>query len=321
MLLVSSITPSGRAWAIESARSTLPGARLVDASDFADHAPDLAGSFGLLEATVRSAEVVGALGSFRDVAMMLASVAQVSSSSDDVIVVFPGSVTSAMCDLRTLAVLEEVGAASGGLGAMGLGLQELVQGIEAGDVEWLLACPPEESALHDATIEIAVGLACGVRIRGVAICPMPRKSDGWPKSLRASARERVEQSEHAVHPVPVRAAKRGVAPSFIDNEGHHETPTVSQVGEGEWVWSVTLPGMSAAQIAVGTWTSDPTYPCTHVVIRLDRWTIHRPVNTTLRRCEAVEAVTSGDSLAVTFVADAQHWPQVDEDLGERGDDE
>lgn len=326
MLLVSSITPSGRSWAIESARSTRPESRVIDAADYAGGASDLAQAFGLLESTARSPEVVGALGSFSDAAMMIAGFSQATSSTEPVIVHFPGSVASAVSDLRTLSTLETIGAASGGFGA-GVsgggesGLRELVQALEAGDVEWLLACPPEESALQAATVEIAVGLACGLRVRGVAICPMPSKSDGWPKVLRASARERVERTEHTLHPVPVRAAKRGTAPCFIDADGHRETPSVTRVSQGEWVWSVTIPGMSAAEVAVGTLTCDPTYPCTHVVVRIDRWTIHRPVDTTVRRCIAVDAVTSGDSLAVTFVADPQHWPPPVEDPQQRADDE
>lgn len=310
VLLVSSITPSGRAWAIESALSTLPGARVIDALDYAANARDL----------------VGALGSVRDAAMLACCLADATASSESTIVHVPGSIAGAVSDLRTWAMLEELGAAAGGPREMEsalreFGLREAALALEAGDVEWLLCCPPEESALHDAAVEIAVGLACGLRVRGVAVCPMPRKSDGWPKSLRASARERVERMEHIVHPVPVRAAQRGLAPSFVDAEGHREDPVVSQLSDGAWVWSVTLPGMSAAQLDVGTWTSDPAYPGTHVVMRLDRWTIHRPLSATLRRCVAVDAVASADSLAVTFIADTRHWPRSSEDPAERGEHE
>ena len=321
MLRVSSITPSGRAWAIESARSTLPGARVIDATDYAGGAGNLAESFGVLGTTLRSADVVGALGSFRDAAMLVAGYAEATSSGEPVIILFPGSIAAAVSDVTTLSVLGGIGAAGGAPDAMGSGIEELVHGLHAGEIEWLLACPPEESAVRDATVEISVGLACGLRVRGVTMCPMPRKSDGWPKSLRAAARERVGRTEHTVHPVPVRAAKGGIAPSFTDIAGHHETPTMTRVGESEWIWSITIPGLSAAQVSVGTWTSDPTYPCTHVVLQIDRWTIHRPVSTTLRRCVGVDAVASGDSLAVTFAADPQHWPQSSEGPRERGDDE
>lgn len=328
MLLVSSITPSGRAWAIESARSTLPGAHVIDARDHAGDARDLAASFGVIGASLRAPDVVGALGSFRDAAMVIACFAKATSSSEPIVVDFPGSVATAISDVRTLAVLEDLGVGLGGgqsaFGASETGqsvVQEMVRALDAGDVEWLLACPPEESALREASIELAVGMASGLRVRGVAVSPMPRKSDGWPKALRASARERANRIELAVHPVPVRAAKRGIAPTFVESVGHHEAPTIAQVADGRWVWSMTIPGMSAAQVAVGTWTSDPTYPCTHVVVRLDRWTIHRSVSTTVRRCVAVDAVASGDSLAVTFMADPQHWPLSSEETVERDDDE
>ena len=54
---------------------------------------------------------------------------------------------------------------------------------------------------------------------------------------------------------------------------------------------------------------DPSYPSTHVVVRLDGVVARIELDSTLRRCVAVEAVVAGDSIAVSFRADPAQWPE------------
>ena len=75
------------------------------------------------------------------------------------------------------------------------------------------------------------------------------------------------------------------------------------------------------------WSQDPSYPSTHVVVRLDGVVARIELDSTLRRCVAVEAGVAGDSIAVSFRADPAQWPeprassgasdQADEQVGER----
>ena len=166
--------------------------------------------------------------------------------------------------------------------------------------------------------EIAVAAACGLRIRGVAVCPMPRKSDGWPKEIRTEARENVENLAQSLHPIPVQAARRGIAPAFATGGADVCTPTVTPHGDREWIWSVSVPGLAQCHVSLGTWSLDSAYPTTHIVMDIDGRIVRRPVDATLRRCVASDAVISGDSVAITFVPHEGQWPiQQDPGAGER----
>jgi hypothetical protein len=63
------------------------------------------------------------------------------------------------------------------------------------------------------------------------------------------------------------------------------------------------------------WSQDPSYPSTHIVIRLDGVVARIELDSTLRRCVAVEAVLAGDSIAVSFRADPAQWPEPRESSG------
>ena len=83
---------------------------------------------------------------------------------------------------------------------------------------------------------------------------------------------------------------------------------LSSKSDGGHVLSVTLPGLQHCDVEVGVWSQDPSYPSTHVVVRLDGVVARIELNSTLRRCVALEAVVAGDSIAVSFRADPGQWP-------------
>lgn len=309
MLLVSSITPSGAAWARESARGSMPGAAMIDSQDSID-ADESASArmFGVVGAGVVSPDLVASLTSYRAASTLARVVEQGMVRSEPLIGWFDGSVASAVTDLRTLvSMIELAGSVTLDIGVVQR-MRAAVAALDAGDIEWLVACPPEQSAMRAASTEIAVATASGLRVRGVAVCPMPSKADGWPKSVRMAARGHVDVLAQAVHPIPVDRARRGHAPRFPQAAVDVCAPTVTETGDREWVWSITVPGLTACRIAVGTWTSDAAYPTTHVVLDIDGLVVRRPVDATLRRCVAREAVVSGDSIAVAFIAQAEQWP-------------
>jgi hypothetical protein len=311
VLLVSSITPSGRAWVQESARVSVPHATFIDGAKVLEDSSitDLARVITIAGATIASPDLVAGLASVRSMATLVALWDRAQGSTAPTIAWFPGSVASGVTDLQALSTLiTESGSPD---------LDEHVvarvstagYALERGLIELLVACPPDESAVRAAATEVAVAAACGIRVRGVAVCPMPRKSDNWPKAIRRAARGQVAQLEQAIHPIPVRRARRGEAPAFLEHGAEGCSPTVIRHADGLWTWSITVPGLSMGDVEVGTWSADAAYPTTHVVMRIDGRTVRSNVDATLRRCQALEAVVSGDSIAVTFEQQADQWPK------------
>ena len=319
MLLVSSLTPSGAAWALECAQASEPGAIVIDAHGAVDAARqyDIASVFGVLGAGAVSPDVVAGMATFRSVAALASAIDASTGSNQPTAHYFAGSVASAVSDLQSLVALLDLSGVPSVAGEEIDRLQAAAVATYDGSMELLLVCPAESSAVRAAITEIAVAAASGLRIRGVAVCPMPRKSDGWPKVIRAAARENVENLVQAVYPVPVQAARRGIAPAFEVSGDDVCTTTVAPHGEQEWIWSVSVPGLSSCQVSIGTWSVDSAYPTTHVVLDIDGRIVRRPVDATLRRCVATDAVISGDSVAITFVAHDGQWPnQQDTRAGE-----
>lgn len=314
MLLVSSITPSGAAWARESACTSLPGATVIDARGSIDALDDEhARMFGVVASGVVSPDLVSSLSSYRSAASVAWVIEQGIVRSEPLIGWVDGSVAAAVTDLRTLVSMIELAGSAALDGTVVQRMRAAVAALDAGDIEWLVACPPEESAVRAAVTEVAVATASGIRVRGIAVCPMPSKGDGWPKSVRRAARGQGEVLAQAVHPIPVDRARRGRAPSFPNAGVDVCAPTITETGDREWIWSITVPGLTACRIAVGTWTSDVAYPTTHVVLDIDGLTVRHRVDATLRRCVGREAVVSGDSIAVAFTAHDQQWPAIREE--------
>ncbi len=309
MLLVSSITPSGASWAHESARSSLPGATVIEPPGNIDaRDSESARIFGVVGSGVVSSDLVASLSSYRAAATFAALIEQGMVRGEPLIGWVDGSVAAAVTDLRTLVSMLEVDGSATVDGPQVQRMRAAVAALDAGDIEWLVACPPEASAVRAAVTEIAVATASGLRVRGVAVCPMPSKGDGWPKSVRRAAREHGQVLAQVVDPIPVDRARRGQAPCFGHAGVDVCAPTITETGDREWIWSVTVPGLSACRIAVGAWTSDAAYPTTHVVLDIDGFMVRRHVDATLRRCVAREAVVSGDSIAVAFTAHDEQWP-------------
>lgn len=307
MLLASSITPSGRAWALDSARASLPGASVLDCAQYLNGRPAIAGAFQLDGALAVSPDVTAGLTSLRRASAL--ATAWSRSHGGPVVAWFPASVADSVADLLSLAALVELSDLSS---ANDQGLRELVDtasAIQRGDIELLLVCPPEESAVADAVTEVAAASVSGLRVRGVGVCPMPRKSDGWPKSIRLAAREFVDDLAQVLHPIAVHRTRAGVAPTFIADAVDVSAPTVTTHSDGRRIWSITIPGLSRCDLAIGAWSSDSAYPTTHVVLDISGRQFRRQVDSTLRRCEPVDVVVSGDSIAITFEPVVEQWPQ------------
>lgn len=320
MLLVSSLTPSGAHWAGECAQASEPGAIVIDAQDVVDAARqrEMAAIFGVLGAGVVSPDVVAGLATFRAVAALAAAIEASTKSDEPIACSFAGSVASAVSDLQSLVSLIDLAGIASVTREEADWLRAAASAAYDGSVELLLVCPVESSAIRAAITEIAVAAACGLRIRGVAVCPMPRKSDGWPKEIRTEARENVDNLAQSLHPIPVQAARRGIAPAFATGGADVCTPTVTPHGDREWIWSVSVPGLAQCHVSLGTWSLDSAYPTTHIVMDIDGRIVRRPVDATLRRCVASDAVISGDSVAITFVPHEGQWPiQQDPGAGER----
>ena len=310
MLLVSSITPSGRTWALEAAIASIPSATVLDSADAisSSTALQIAEAFQVAGATTASPDLVASIGSFAAVSSLTSMFTRAQADGKACVALFPESVAAAVSDLQSLATLFDV---SGIVAPDSGGMTEVLNtamAIQRGEIELLLVCPPEESAVEAAMREIAAATACGVRVRGLAVCPMPRKSDGWPKFIRQAARDLVDRLEQGVHPIPVQRARGGMAPSFAVESFEVCTPMVSEVADGRRVWSITLPGLSHSDVAVGTWTADPAYPTTHVVLNVAGCIARRRVDATLRRCVPIDVVVSGDSIAITFEPQPDQWP-------------
>ncbi len=308
MLLASSITPSGAAWARESVQASIPDVRLIEAVPSQQDA--LIGSIAgrLSPAGLVAPDLVAGLTSIQSAAGLATAIH--ASLRDGTAVWWPGSLAAAASDLLTVASLLDLADPSN---VTEPGIRELIAAaaaLRSGEVQWIVACPPEESAIAVLAAEVGVAMACGIAVRGVAVCPMPRKSDGWPKVIRDATRRRADEVSQLLHPLPVARSRRGQSPAFTDAGAVVCDESVTSHANDQWIWSMTIPGSSVCSVSIGVWSNDPAYPTTHVVLDIGGRTVYRAVDATLRRCAATEAVVSGDSVAVTFLPAPEQWPTI-----------
>ena len=316
MLLASAITPSGRDWVLEAALATFPEASVEALGDQRGESVDsvldlIASCLTIHGAQFSGAELFAGIASFRDIAGLVASWERDGDLLAQRIVWSSRSVAELGSDLQSLMLLAEVAGAS----VQAIDLAERLRGVHdawrSGGIEWLLSSPPQPTALTEAALEVAAATGSGLRVRGILIAPMPRKKDGWPKDLRAQARDSAERLALDLHPVDVRRTRAGSAPIFDRGAVAAAEATTFVDAGGEWVFTLTLPGlasMDADDIRIGTWSADPAHPTTHVLVRLGHRHVRWPVDATLRRCRAVDAVVAGDTIAVTFNPDDGQWP-------------
>ena len=312
MLLVSSITPSGSAWVTEAALASLPGARVFELDEFDDRdaVRSLASMFNVTGATVTTVDGHCALTSTQRTASLVAAFEHSAVASEPTVVLVRGSVPQLVADLGSLAVVLQVGAPGHELTDR---LMSMASAASEGGIEWLLATPPEQFAITTATAQVAQGSALGLSVRGVLVAPMPRKSDGWPKHVRDAARESVTELADRLFGVSVLRSRAGAAPAFPAPDSHRLETSVTMDSGGEYLLSGTIPGGQFCDLEVGVWSMDPSYPSTHLVLRLDGVTVWRSLDPTLRRCVGVEAVVAGDTISVPFVPDPGQWPSVEND--------
>ena len=227
-----------------------------------------------------------------------------------------------MSDACSFSALLQVSAAETPLAQRAKTMSDALAG---GDVEWIVVTPPELAAMDSVTVQVAQGCALGLRVTGVVVAPMPRKRDGWPNKIRRSARGLVEQLQDRLFDIPVQRSRAGKVPVLPSRAARRIEPrgagplsltispeSASSFGsesDGGHVLSVTIPGLQYCDVEVGVWSQDPSYPSTHIVVRLDGVSARIELDSTLRRCVAVEAVLAGDSIAVSFRADPAQWPE------------
>jgi len=308
VLLVSCTTPSAREWARESARAIAPTSREVrlrdvDAASIQAIAGDV---FGVVGAQKTSADLLGSLVSLRDPLALLT--AWEESQSANVIVECPRPAGAIVAEVASLRLLLEVAGSAPSARELAVRLAALEQAFASGDIEWLVGCAPQPDAIDALTSQVAVAAGAGLRIRGVVIAPMPCAADGWPKVMRRAARELTEHASNRLHPVPVKRARAGVSPVFGDPAAEVVDVATTQDHSGDRLFTMTVPGLGDGCDAVGTWSTDPAYPVTHVLVTIDGTTVRRAVDATLRRCEAIDAVLAGDTITVTFVPLQGQWP-------------
>ena len=307
MLLASSVTPSGSAWAVSAARASVPSAQVVELTDFdeRDVVRALAAAVGVPGATRVADDLSGALSAIRRTATLMAAFEFAESKHDPTIVVVDAAVPDVVADLCSLSALLRASAPEFELTDR---LQSICDAIAKGRFEWLLAVPPESAAIETATIQVAQGCALGLSMRGVLVAPMPRKADGWPSGIRRAARELVEDLQDRLFGIAVKRVRGGRVCSFSSPDLDSRSPIVTEDSGGMFLLSCTIPGARYCDLEVGVWSEEPSYPGTHLVLRLDGLTARMELDSTLRRCVAVEAVVAGDTITVPFAPDPGQWP-------------
>jgi hypothetical protein len=314
VLLASSITPSGASWAEVSARASVPSAHFVELSDVDDRTSirDLASTLSIAGAATTAVDVYAAMTSVQRTAMFVAAFESAAQVPEPTVLQIGSSVPELIADVCSMAVALEVGAPGHEMTAR---LSSAATAVASGEIGWLVATPPEPAAMTTVTTQIAQATALGLAIRGVLVAPMPRKSDGWPKKLRQGARERVRELADQLFGVTVLPARAGKAPQFTSVDDQRLDTSVTKNVEGDYLLSVTIPGLQSCDLEVGVWSIDPSYPSTHLVLRLDGVTARIALDPTLRRCVGVEAVVAGDTITVPFEPDPVQWPDREDDGG------
>jgi len=330
VLLVSSLTPSTRAWALESAARTVGHDEVVDldslAPDCEEILGDITAALSVTGAQFTSVDLIAGVRSLREVAALVHAWEAYAARERRALVWVRGSVPHLIADLLALEALTDLAATSPTATTLRGRLASVSAAVRSGDIEWLLGTPAQPDAIEQAGLEVAAAAGTKVAIRGVLVAPIPRKKDGWPKGIRQAARSAYDQAVMDLHPVRVARSRAGVAPAFPEPAVEAAESSTIVDARGDRVFTLTLPGLSASadhqrvadRVQVGTWSSDPAYPTTHVVVRFAGHVVRWEVDAILRRCRAIDAVLADDTIAVTFVPVAEQWPNTDEQSeGER----
>lgn len=262
--------------------------------------------FGVLGAQRTSADLLGSLASLRDCFGLLS--AWESNAGAPCVIECDRPVGEIAAEVTSLRLLLDAAGGEPAARELALRFHALEQAFHSGGIEWLVGCAPQPDAINVLTAQVAVACGAGVSIRGVVIAPMPRKSDGWPTELRKAARDLADHAGLRLHPVPVQRVRAGLTPVFDLPSVEVVEVSVTQDASGDRLFTMTLPGLADACDAVGTWSADPAYPVTHVLVTINGTTVRRPIDATLRRCHAVDAVLVGDTVTVTFVPYEGQWP-------------
>jgi len=319
VLLVSSLTPSGRPWVLESAARTVGHDEVVDLDSLAtecdDVLEDITAALTVTGAQFTSDDLIAGVRSLREVAAVVHAWEAYAARERRALVWIQGSVPQLIADLLALEALTDLAATSPTATTLRRRLAGVSQAVRSGDIEWLLGTPAQADAIERAGLEVAAAAGTKVAIRGVLVAPIPRKKDGWPKDIREAARSAYDRAVMDLHPVAVARSRSGAAPAFPAPAVTAAESSTMVDARGDRVFTLTLPGLSASEddsaahrVDVGTWSSDPAYPTTHVVVRFAGHAVRWEVDAILRRCRAIDAVVADDTIAVTFIPEPEQWP-------------
>ena len=304
----------------------MPTAHVVDLGDFSDHplVGEFSESFSVTGASRVSGDLARATASVRRTAMMLAAFDVADPRVEPTVVVVDGSVPELVSDACSFSALVQVSAAETSLAQR---VKAMCDALAGGDIEWIVVTPPERAAVESVTVQVAQGCALGLRVAGVLVAPMPRKRDGWPKKIRRSARRTggtvaralvrhsgaagVEQARfrcsHPTRhvgsrpPVPGRYPRRSRRKLDLHRDPHPNPTAGTSCRSLSRACSTAMSRSECGHKTRRTRRRTSLFASDGVVARIE-------LNSTLRRCVAVEAVVAGDSIAVSFRADPAQWP-------------
>ena len=174
-----------------------------------------------------------------------------------------------------------------------------------------LVTTPDERSVRRTSRSLAVFALLGIGVDGVVVNRFPRKSEGWPKALRAEADRcldlmwrladgvEVWSSTSKVRPVPKGRSAMGPLGRVLVLDADQLTVTV---GDEEFRMEIPLADPAREEARIGRQGDQ-------LVVQFDdvtRWIDLPPV---LRRCLSLEAVRTDRGLSVRFAPDPATWRQ------------
>ncbi len=197
------------------------------------------------------------------------------------------------------------------LSALRLDVLALRQMLQRPTTTLRLVTTPDERAVRRTSRALGTFAMLGIGVDGVVVNRFPRKSEGWPKTVRTEADQcldlmaraadgvEVWSSTSKVRPVPKGRSAMGPLGRVLVLDADQLTVTV---GDEEFRMEVPLAGPAREEARIGRQGDQ-------LVVQFDgvtRWIDLPPV---LRRCLSLEAVRTDRGLSVRFAPDPATWRQ------------
>lgn len=172
-----------------------------------------------------------------------------------------------------------------------------------------IVAPPSRSAVEPAVEAMSVLSMLGVGVDGIVVDRYPRKSEGWPRSVVDEAAATLAALTAAAEGIPVwkstsrtRAVPKGRAASGPLGPVHVLDADQLVVSSEDEALLLDLPMTAFARRSARVGVLDD-----HLVVSLGGTSRWLDLPAALRRCEATEAVRTGDGLRVRFSPDPGLW--------------